>query len=49
MSFSLYAERRARVAAQLGAGGIALIPTAPERSRNRDNDFCSATTATFIT
>jgi Xaa-Pro aminopeptidase len=39
MSFSLYAERRARVAAQLGAGGIAIIPTAPERSRNRDSEF----------
>ncbi len=36
---SLYAQRRARVAQQLGAGGIALIPTAPERQRNRDSDF----------
>ncbi|RYZ10819.1 MAG: M24 family metallopeptidase [Comamonadaceae bacterium] len=36
---SLYAERRARLAAQLGAGGIAIVPTAPERSRNRDSDF----------
>jgi len=36
---SIYAQRRARVAAQLGAGGIALIPTAPERQRNRDSDF----------
>ena len=35
----LYAERRARVAAQLGAGGIAIVPTAPERPRNRDSDF----------
>jgi Xaa-Pro aminopeptidase len=35
----IYAERRARVAAQLGAGGIAIIPTAPERQRNRDSDF----------
>ena len=34
-----YAERRTRVAAQLGADGIALIPTAPERPRNRDSDF----------
>ena len=33
---SIYASRRARLAAQLGAGGIALIPTAPERIRNRD-------------
>ncbi len=34
----LYARRRARLAAQLGPGGIALFPTAPERPRNRDND-----------
>ncbi|MEY4978089.1 MAG: hypothetical protein RLZZ352_359 [Pseudomonadota bacterium] len=37
--FTLYAERRARVAAQLGPGGIAVVPTAPERARNRDSDF----------
>jgi Xaa-Pro aminopeptidase len=37
--FKLYAERRARVATQLGAGGIAIVPTAPERARNRDSDF----------
>ena len=36
---SLYAQRRARMAAQLGTNGIALIPTAPERPRNRDSDF----------
>ncbi len=36
---SLYAERRARVAAQLGKNGIAILPTAPERQRNRDSDF----------
>lgn len=36
---SVYAQRRARMAAQLGANGIALIPTAPERARNRDSDF----------
>src|SRR6218665_798771 len=36
---SLSAQRRARLAAQLGQGGIAIIPTAPERPRNRDNDF----------
>ncbi|HEY0822452.1 MAG TPA: aminopeptidase P N-terminal domain-containing protein [Ramlibacter sp.] len=36
---SVYAQRRARMAAQLGANGIALIPTAPERPRNRDTDF----------
>jgi Xaa-Pro aminopeptidase len=39
MSNSIYAERRARVAAQLGPDGIAVIPTAPERQRNRDSDF----------
>jgi Xaa-Pro aminopeptidase len=39
MSNSIYAERRARVASQLGKDGIALIPTAPERPRNRDSDF----------
>ena len=36
---SLYAERRARLAAQLGPGGVAIVPTAPERQRNRDSDF----------
>jgi len=36
---SLYADRRARLAAQLGAGGIAIIPTAREQQRNRDSDF----------
>jgi Xaa-Pro aminopeptidase len=36
---SVYAQRRARMAAQLGSNGIALIPTAPERQRNRDSDF----------
>ncbi len=39
MSTSIYTQRRARVAAQLGTDGIALIPTAPERARNRDSDF----------
>ncbi|MDP2261958.1 MAG: aminopeptidase P N-terminal domain-containing protein [Hydrogenophaga sp.] len=37
--FQLYADRRARVAAQLGEGGIAIVPTALERPRNRDSDF----------
>ncbi|MDT7929781.1 aminopeptidase P N-terminal domain-containing protein [Tepidimonas sp.] len=36
---SLYAQRRARLAAQLGDGGIAIIPTAPERMRNRDSEY----------
>ena len=39
MSNSIYAQRRARVASQLGKDGIALIPTALERPRNRDSDF----------
>jgi len=34
-----YAQRRARLASQLGANGIAIIPTAPQRMRNRDCDF----------
>jgi Xaa-Pro aminopeptidase len=38
-SASVFAQRRARLAAQLGAGGIAVIPTAPEQQRNRDSDF----------
>ncbi len=38
-TFALHAERRARLAAQLGPGGIAIIPTAPERMRNRDSDY----------
>jgi len=36
---SVYAQRRARLAAQLGDGGIAIVPTAPERMRNRDSDY----------
>ena len=36
---SIYANRRAALATQLGAGGVAIIPTAPERARNRDADF----------
>ena len=39
LPLSIYAQRRARLAAQLGAGGIAIVPTAAERSRNRDTDF----------
>jgi Xaa-Pro aminopeptidase len=37
--FTIYAQRRARLAAQLGTGGIAIIPTAPERTRNRDSEY----------
>ena len=36
---STYAQRRAQLAAQLGHVGVAIIPTAPERARNRDSDF----------
>jgi len=36
---ALYAARRARVAAGLDPNAIAIVPTAPERMRNRDNDF----------
>ncbi|WP_374668989.1 aminopeptidase P N-terminal domain-containing protein [Ramlibacter sp.] len=36
---TLYAQRRARMAEKLGPNGIALIPTALERPRNRDSDF----------
>jgi Xaa-Pro aminopeptidase len=35
----LYAQRRARMAAQLGPDAIAIIPTAPERARNRDTGY----------
>lgn len=36
---AVYAARRARLAAQLGQGGLALVPAAPERKRNRDNEY----------
>ena len=36
---NVYAQRRAALAAQLGAGGVAIIPTAAEHPRNRDSDF----------
>jgi len=39
MNSSLFADRRARLAAQLDPHGVAIIPTAPERQRNRDSDF----------
>ena len=36
---SPYAQRRQALARQLGADGIAIIPTAVERPRNRDSEF----------
>ena len=38
-TLNIYADRRARAASQLGKDGIAIIPTALERPRNRDSDF----------
>ena len=38
-TFDIHTQRRARLAEQLGADGIAIVPTAPERQRNRDSDF----------
>ncbi|WP_367141797.1 aminopeptidase P N-terminal domain-containing protein [Rhodoferax sp.] len=36
---AIYAQRRAQLAQKIGAGGIAIIPTAAEQQRNRDSDF----------
>jgi Xaa-Pro aminopeptidase len=36
---SIYQQRRATLVAHLGAGGIAILPTATEQPRNRDSDF----------
>ena len=40
MSHSIYVERRQRLAQALreAGGGVAVVPTAPERPRNSDND-----------
>ena len=38
-SACVFAQRRARLAAELGAQGLAIVPTAPEQQRNRDADF----------
>ena len=35
----VYANRRARLAKQLGEGEVLVIPTAPNRPRNRDSEF----------
>lgn len=39
MNTSVYQSRRARVVAQIGPRGLAIVPTAPEQRRNRDADF----------
>ena len=39
MNLSIYARRRAALAAKMGKNGVAIIPTSPEQPRNRDNDF----------
>ena len=44
-----YAQRRARLATQLGTNGIAIVPTAPERQRNRDSDFLYRHDSYFFT
>ena len=36
---SLYAQRRLTLAQKMGAGSVAIIPTAPEQIRNRDAHF----------
>ena len=39
MTTNYQAPRRLALSTYLGADGIAIIPTAPERQRNRDSDF----------
>jgi Xaa-Pro aminopeptidase len=39
MNSSPYMRRRSHLAELLGPDGIAVIPTSPERTRNRDSDF----------
>jgi len=39
MTANHQAPRRLHLSTYLGADGIAIIPTAPERQRNRDSDF----------
>jgi len=39
MNSTPYQTRRARVTAQIGPRGLAIVPTAPEQRRNRDADF----------
>ena len=39
MSSSIYLQRRQRLARQLGPDAVSIVPTAPERMRNRDSEF----------
>jgi Xaa-Pro aminopeptidase len=39
MTYSIHQQRRAQLARQLGAQGIAIVPTALEHPRNRDSDY----------
>ena len=39
MTHSFHNQRRQTLAAKLGAGGIAIVPTALEHARNRDSDY----------
>jgi Xaa-Pro aminopeptidase len=36
---AIYQNRRAELANRLGPHGVAIVPTAPERNRNRDSDY----------
>jgi len=38
IDIGVFQRRRARLAAQM-SGGVAIVPTAPERVRNRDSHF----------
>ncbi|MCC7487940.1 MAG: aminopeptidase P N-terminal domain-containing protein [Burkholderiales bacterium] len=42
----IYRERRARLAREMGAG-VAIVPTAPERTRNRDSHYPYRFDSTF--
>ena len=39
MSSSIYLQRRQQLARQLGPDAVVIVPTAPERLRNRDSEF----------
>jgi Xaa-Pro aminopeptidase len=38
-AIDIYRQRRARLAQQLGADAVAIVPTAVPQTRNRDNDY----------